>query len=305
MAEKKRGVVMAGVAVRAYAKINLILDVLKKREDGYHEVEMIMQAISLHDLLTIEPKEGITITSNHPAVPLDERNFAYQAARLIIDKYPHIPGALINIDKNIPIEAGLAGGSTDAAGVILGLNQLYNLNMEKTEILRIAAQIGSDVPFCIGGPTALARGRGEIIEEITPCPRLWVVLVKPAIGVKTAEVYGNLNINEIANYHPNLRRYLKALEESDIAYLLSNTGNILEYSTFRLYPQVRHLKAKLKNLGVQSILMSGSGPTVFALFTSQAEARALVDRLKRGSEYQVWITHTMSREELNERVKML
>jgi len=295
---------MNGVLVKAYAKINLILDVLGKREDGYHEVEMVMQAVSLFDLLTIKASKGIKVTSDHPQVPSDERNLAYQAAKLLIDKYPYVPGVEINIKKNIPVEAGLAGGSTDAAGVILGMNRLFNLDMEQAEMLRMGALIGSDVPFCILGPTALATGRGEIIEEAPPCPLLWVVLVKPPLGVKTAEVYRNLNISEIIS-HANIKRYLEALKTNDIPYLLKNTANVLEYSTFKLYPEVRELKNGLKNMGAKSILMSGSGPTVFALSECQAEAQNLADKLERETNYHVWLTHTLSKEVIKERVKEL
>jgi len=295
---------MKGVLVKAYAKINLILDVLGKREDGYHEVEMIMQAISLHDLLNIKPYKGITVTSNDPLVPSDERNLAYQAARLILDKYPSIPGAEINIEKHIPVEAGLAGGSSDAAAVILGMNKLYNLNMDKAEMFKISGQLGSDIPFCITGPTAFAKGRGEVVEEFTPCPPLWVVLIKPFFGVKTAEVYRNLNISEIRS-HPNLKGYLSALENQDVSYILNNTHNVLEYSTFKLYPAVQDLKNQLMDMGAKSILMSGSGPTIFTLFALKKEAQDFAQRVERQFNHRVLLAHTLSRNEINERVENL
>lgn len=295
---------MKGVKIKAYAKINLVLDVLRKREDGYHEVEMIMQAISLHDLLTLKPSEGISITATHPMVPLDKRNLAYQAAELIINKYPKISGVKINIEKQIPIEAGLAGGSTDAAAVILGMNQLFNLNLTQLDMFNIGAILGSDVPFCISGNTSLATGRGEMIEEVSPCPPMWVLLIKPSFGVKTAEVYKKLDLSEV-NDHPDVNGYLKALRNADVSYLLNNIGNVLEYSTFKLYPKVRDLKDKIKQMGAVNVLMSGSGPTILALFNSQNEAQALANTLKQKLDGQVFIAYTLSKRELEERMMII
>lgn len=295
---------MKGVKVKAYAKINLILDVLRKRSDDYHEVEMVMQAISLHDLLTIRPNRGITITSSDPLIPLDKRNLAYQAAALIIHKFPEIIGVEINIEKNIPVEAGLAGGSTDAASVILGMNQLYNLKLDKKEMLKMGALLGSDVPFCITGPTAIATGRGEIIEEVTSCPMFWIVLVKPPFGVKTKEVYGNLNLNP-NNHHSNLKGYLEALKNKDVSFLLSNTYNALEDSTFKLYPPVKALKERLKEMGAKNVLMSGSGPTIFTLFSSENEAQNFAHIVNQEFNFQVILCYTVTKEILNERVEVL
>jgi 4-diphosphocytidyl-2-C-methyl-D-erythritol kinase len=292
---------MDGLKIKAYAKINLILDVLKKRPDGYHEVAMIMQAISLHDLITIKPGVGITITTNDPLVPQDQRNLAYKAAELIIKRYPQITGIEIIIEKNIPMAAGLAGGSADAAAVILGMNKFFKLNMNKEELHEIGANIGSDVPFCISGITALAKGRGEVIEEVPLCPKLWVVLVNPPFGVKTAQVYKNLNLSEVV-LHPDLDKYIAALKNKNISYLLNNVQNVLEYSTLRLYPQVREIKELLTSQGAVNSLMSGSGPTVFSLFTSQSEAQAFANKLKEEIDHRVIVAYTLNREEFNERV---
>ncbi|KJS23288.1 MAG: hypothetical protein VR72_01770 [Clostridiaceae bacterium BRH_c20a] len=294
---------MKKAVVKAYAKINLILDVLGKRPDGYHEVEMIMQAISLYDRITIKPGNGISITTNHPLIPLDERNLAYQAAEVLIKEYPDIPGVEINIEKNIPMEAGLAGGSTDAAAVLIGMNAMFSLKMDNIELLERGAQLGSDVPFCILGATALAKGRGEIIEEVAQCPKLWVVLVKPNFGVKTKEVYQNLMLSSISS-HPDLAGYLDALQVGDVPYLLNKIANVLEYSTFKLYPQVKELKEALKALGAKSLLMSGSGPTIYALFASQEAADTFASDVRKGCTYQVWVAHTLNKEILNERVEI-
>ncbi|KJS85659.1 MAG: hypothetical protein JM58_07950 [Peptococcaceae bacterium BICA1-8] len=295
---------MKKAVIKAYAKLNLILDVLEKREDGYHEVEMIMQAISLYDLITIKSGEGINVTTNHPLVPLDERNLAYQAAALLIKKYPDIPGVEINIEKNIPMEAGLAGGSTDAAAVLIGMNKLYSLKMDSAELLEKGALLGSDVPFCILGSTALAKGRGEIIEEITQCPKLWVVLVKPDFGVKTKEVYQNLILSDITS-RPDLGGYINALQVGDISHLFNKTANVLEYSTFKLYPKVKKLKENLQAMGAKSLLMSGSGPTIYALFTAQKDADTFASDVRKGCTHQVWVAHTLNKEILNERVEIL
>lgn len=293
---------MKQVVVKAYAKINLILDVLGKREDGYHEVEMVMQTISLHDEVILKSAPGIMITTNHPQVPTDKRNLAYQAAQLIQTRYPTIPGVEIIINKQIPIEAGLAGGSTDGAAVILGMNKLFSLDMTKDEMLTLAAQLGSDVPFCILGPTAVARGRGELLEEITPCPLLWLVLVKPEFGVKTPQVYKNLNLAEITD-HPDLMKYIRALERKDKEYICNNLLNILEQSTFQLYPQVKEIKAQMYNLGAKNVLMSGSGPTVFALFSNRQEAEDFFRQVK-GIYRQVYLAQTIDEEKIRERMKI-
>ncbi|NLT94960.1 MAG: 4-(cytidine 5'-diphospho)-2-C-methyl-D-erythritol kinase [Clostridia bacterium] len=293
---------MESIKIKAYAKINLILDVLKKRPDGYHEVAMIMQAISLHDVIAIKPGKGITVRANDPLVPLDERNLAYKAAEMVIQRYPQVDGVEINIEKNIPVEAGLAGGSTDGAAVIVGMDRLFKLNMDLEEMLELGALLGSDVPFCISGVTALAKGRGEIIEKAPLCPRLWVVLVKPPFGVKTAQVYKNLNLDE-AIKHPQIDKYLEALAKGDVSYLVNNIENVLEYSTFKLYPEVRDLKESLVAKGAQKALMSGSGPTVFALFKCLDEARSFADKLKKEGENKVLLAYTLNEQEFKERVK--
>jgi 4-diphosphocytidyl-2-C-methyl-D-erythritol kinase len=299
----ERGLNMQQIFVKAFAKINLVLDVLKKREDGYHEVEMIMQAISLHDEVIIKPGKGIKVVTNHPLVPNGEKNLAYKAAQLLVNKYSVIPGVEIYIDKKIPIAAGLAGGSSNAAAVILGLNELFTLNMDMEEMLTISGQLGSDVPFCISGPTVLAWGRGELIKEISECPLLWVVLVKPEFGVQTADVYRNLNLKEIVK-HPHISEYIKALNIKDVNYVINNLNNILEQSTFKLYPEVKKLKESLQLLGANHVLMSGSGPTVFALFKSREEALNFTRQAKKYYN-QVYIAHTLSKQEINERVKLL
>lgn len=293
---------MTEAIIKAYGKINLVLDVLKKRSDGFHQVEMLMQAISLHDTLHLKVGQGIKIDCSNPFVPRDENNLAFKAAKLIIDRYQSIPGVDIYIDKNIPVEAGLAGGSTDAAAVILGMDKLFSLGMAKGEMQAIGAEIGSDVPFCLVGPTAIARGRGELVEEVVDLPPFWLVLIKPEFGVKTKDVYQNLDINNI-DQHPDINGYLKALQRADRAYLLARMENLLENSTFQLYPQVKELKSNLSSLGARHLLMSGSGPTVFALFDHQQDAENFAHRAQNYYK-QVFVARTLNTIDMKERVKL-
>lgn len=292
---------MQEVKIKSYGKVNLVLDCLYKRPDGYHEVEMIMQTIDLFDKIKIRPSKGINVRTNHPLVPNDQRNLAYQAALLVQENYPQIAGVEINIEKTIPVEAGLAGGSSNAASVILGMDKLFRLSMVKEEMLEIAAKLGSDVPFFLKGPTALAQGRGEKITQLCDCPLLWLVLAKPEFGVKTAEVYQNLNLINREN-EANIKGYIRALEEGDKDYLTKKLYNILESSTFQLYPEVYHLKERLKEIGAKNVLMSGSGPTVFALFSSQKEAHNFSSKIKEEFP-QVFVACTIDEKLYKERVE--
>lgn len=291
---------MKKVKVKTYAKINLVLNCLGKREDGYHELSSIMQAISLHDNINIAPAEGIEITVNHPKVPTDEKNFAYLAAKLIMEKYKIINGVKIDIDKCIPIEAGLAGGSTNAAGVILGMNKLFKLNMTLKEMYNIAEKIGSDVPFCLEGPTALATGRGEKIISAPECPSLWVVLLKPDFGVKTAKVYQNMKEYMFKDIK-NTDEFIEALAKCDKDYILSNMANTLEKSTFELYPKVKEYKDYFME-NASAVLMAGSGPTIFAVFKNKEEAERFKSIIPE--EYgKTYLASTISNQIVQERVE--
>ena len=193
---------------KAPAKINLLLDVLRKRDDGYHEVEMIMTMVDLADRLEMEelPRDTIIISSQVGYIPLDEKNLAFQAARLIKERYDVKQGVYIHLDKKIPVAAGLAGGSSDAAAALRGLNRLWKLQIPEDELCRLGAELGSDVPFCVTGGTAIARGRGEKLEHIANPPQCWVVLAKPPINVSTADVYGRFRANELKE-HPSISEY--------------------------------------------------------------------------------------------------
>jgi len=266
--------------VKAPAKINLTLDVLYKRPDNYHEVEMIMTTVDLADRIGLEERKDslIKISSSNSIVPDDERNLAYQAAKLLKDTYGIQKGVTITIDKEIPVAAGLAGGSSDAAATLRGLNQLWNLNLSLDTLAELGAKIGSDVSFCVYGGTALATGRGEKIQHIPAPPTCWVVLAKPKIGVSTAAVYGGLNIDEVE--HPNTKQMIKAIEESNYELMCKSLGNVLETVTFKLHPEVVMIKEQMKKFGVDGVLMSGSGPTVFGLIDSETRLSRIYNGLR-------------------------
>ncbi|EFI68410.1 4-(cytidine 5'-diphospho)-2-C-methyl-D-erythritol kinase [Lysinibacillus capsici] len=266
--------------VKAPAKINLTLDVLYKRPDNFHEVEMVMTTVDLADRISLESREDgvIQITSTDNFVPNDHRNFAYQAARLIKDTYGIRQGVSITIEKEIPIAAGLAGGSSDAAATLKGLNELWDLGLSIDELAELGAKIGSDVSFCVYGGTALATGRGEKIKELLAPPNCWVVLAKPKIGVSTAEVYGGLKVEGLQ--HPNTQQMIQAIETKDYELLCSSLGNVLETVTFKLHPEVVMLKEQMKRFGADATLMSGSGPTVFGLVDSEARVSRIYNGLR-------------------------
>lgn len=266
--------------VKAPAKINLTLDVLSKRADGYHEVEMVMTTVDLADRVGLELREDqeIIIHSTNNFVPDDQRNLAYQAAQLIKDTYGIQQGVSITIDKQIPIAAGLAGGSSDAAATLKGLNELWELNLSKDQIAELGAKIGSDVPYCVYGGTAIARGRGEKIEHIGTPPNCWVVLAKPTIGVSTAAVYGGLKIDEIT--HPQTKDMVDAIAEGNYEKMCDSVGNVLESVTMELHPEVFSIKEQMNRFGADAVLMSGSGPTVFGLVSNEARTTRIVNGLR-------------------------
>ncbi|MEI7027683.1 4-(cytidine 5'-diphospho)-2-C-methyl-D-erythritol kinase [Paenibacillus sp. y28] len=266
---------------KAPAKINLSLDVLYKREDGFHEVEMVMTMVDLADRLemTAIPRDTIMISSQAGYIPLDEKNLAFQAARLIKERCGVREGVYIHLDKKIPVAAGLAGGSSDAAATLRGLNRLWNLGLSVEELKELGAELGSDVPFCVTGGTALATGRGEKLERIDAPPACWVVLAKPPINVSTAEVYGQLRASEIRR-HPPTAQLVQAIAAQDYQGVCSRLGNVLEEVTLRLYPEVRQLKDCMERLGADGVLMSGSGPTVFGLVSKETKACAIYNGLR-------------------------
>lgn len=266
--------------VKAPAKINLTLDVLHKRPDGYHEVEMIMTTVDLADRIGLERREDgiIRISAADRFIPEDRRNLAYQAAELLKHTYGVTEGVTITIEKNIPVAAGLAGGSSDAAATLKGLNKLWKLGRSIDELAELGAKIGSDVPFCVYGGTALATGRGERIRHLPAPPNCWVILAKPKIGVSTADVYGNLKLDKLS--HPPTEQMIKAIGTKDYRLLCNSMGNVLETVTMDLYPEVRVLKEQMQRFGADSVLMSGSGPTVFGLVEHESRVHRIYNALR-------------------------
>jgi 4-diphosphocytidyl-2-C-methyl-D-erythritol kinase len=266
--------------VKAPAKINLSLDVLYKRPDGYHEVEMIMTTIDLADRLELTElkKDEIRIISHNRFVPDDQRNLAYQAASLLKERFKVKQGVAITIEKTIPVAAGLAGGSSDAAAALRGLNKLWGLGLSLDELAEIGAEIGSDVSFCVYGGTALATGRGEMIKHLPAPPTCWVILAKPFIGVSTADVYRRLDLKGIS--HPNTAGMVGAIKEGNYSGVCGNVGNVLEDVTLNLYPEVAQIKDQMKRFGADAVLMSGSGPTVFGLVHHDSRMHRIYNGLK-------------------------
>ncbi|MDD3840264.1 MAG: 4-(cytidine 5'-diphospho)-2-C-methyl-D-erythritol kinase [Clostridia bacterium] len=282
---------MSEIELKARAKVNLTLDVLRKRPDGYHDLSMIMQSIELHDkIILTEAERGISIQADTDIIPLDENNLTYKAAALIQRKKGIKKGINIFIQKNIPVCAGMAGGSTDAAAVIKGLNRLWNLNMDMDEMMRIGAEIGADVPFCILGGTALARGIGDILTTIEfPC-KVWIVMVKPSFGISTAQVYGNLDLNNVYR-RPDTDGMIKCLKSCNIKSIGLKLFNVLETVTVNLYPALNDVKEDIFKYGCEGTVMTGSGPTVYGIFSSWSRANSAYNALKE--KYQdVFFTHT-------------
>lgn len=262
---------MEQLTIHANAKINLALDVLNRRPDGYHTVRMIMQSLSLCDTLFLRKTEtpGIAISArnpeHYPDVTWDEHNLIYKAAKLFMDTYPTEGGVQIIIDKQIPSAAGLAGGSSDAAATLKGMNQLFEKNLSLEELQSLGLKLGADVPYCIMLGTALSEGIGEVLTPLKPAPALYCTLVKPSTAVSTKYVYENLKLDEA--HHPDIDAVIAAIEENNIAKLCANLSNILEPVARTLCPEVEEIKLKLIELGALGTCMSGSGPTVFGLFT--------------------------------------
>lgn len=265
---------------KAPAKVNLSLDVTSKRPDGYHEVEMIMTTIDLADRieLTELPENVIRVASHNRFVPDDQRNLAYQAAKLLKERFQVKKGVSIMITKVIPVAAGLAGGSSDAAATLRGLNRLWDLKLSVEELAELGAEIGSDVSFCVYGGTALATGRGEKIRHISAPPHCWVVLAKPTIGVSTAEVYRRLNLQQVR--HPDVQAMIDAIEEKSFQKVCGQLGNVLESVTLSLHPEVAMIKNQMKRFGADAVLMSGSGPTVFGLVQYESKVQRIYNGLR-------------------------
>jgi len=289
------GADMGPIKLKARAKINLSLDVIGKRADGYHDVKMVMQTIKLCDTVTLERvPAGIKVVCSNRRIPSGPGNTAYKAARLLVNNYNIKGGIKISIDKKIPVAAGLAGGSADAAAVLKGMNRIFSLGLGETELMSIGKEIGADVPYCIKGGTMLAEGIGEVLTPLGPLACIDIVLIKPKIGVSTAWVYKNLNLDEIIA-RPDTGMLVKAISDNNIEVLAKNMVNVLESVTMRKYDIVKEAKERLIELGSIGSMMSGSGPSVFGIFKDKGSAERAYEAAK-DDKWECFLTETTCEE---------
>ena len=267
--------------LRAYAKINLGLDVLRRREDGYHDVKMIMQTIQMYDMLEMEKSEkpGIHLTTNLSYIPVNENNLVYKAAKLLMDQYGIEEGITINLNKFIPVAAGMAGGSSDAAATLVGVNKMFQLGLTRQQLMELGVKIGADVTYCVMRGTALAEGIGEKLTVLPPMPPCYVLIRKPGISVSTKFVYTNLNLGP-DTHHPDIDGMIQALEKRDLYGITDRMENVLEKVTIPEYPVIETIKNHMKAHGAVNAMMSGSGPTVFGIFDDKEKAEYACEKLK-------------------------
>jgi len=278
--------------VKAYGKINISLDIIGKREDGYHLLKMIMQNVDLYDSMSFQKcNKGINISCNKPYIPTDDKNLVYKAAKLFMDTYNIREGINIYLKKNIPVAAGMAGGSSDAAAVFRTLRQIFEVDATDNELMKLGVKIGADVPFCIIGGTALCEGIGEIITPLKPFKNHILVLVKPNFGVSTKEVFKNLDISKVFK-HPDTEALIRAMQQEKLADVCKGMRNLLENVTLRKYPVLKRIKEDIIKMGAIGSMMSGSGPTIFAFFDDMLKAQKCYDKFK--TQYkEVYITRTI------------
>lgn len=283
---------MDKIGLKAYGKINLALDVVRKREDGYHDVRMIMQTVKMYDYIQIKKtnNKDIKIQTNLSFLPTNENNLVYKAAKLLMDEFNIEQGVEIKLDKFIPVAAGMAGGSSDAATVLIGINKLFDLGLKKHELMERGVKIGADVPYCILRGTCLAEGIGEKLTTLKSVPNCYVVIIKPGVSVSTKYVYENLHANELS-YHPDIDGMIEDLKNQDLEGIAGKLSNVLETVTEEAYPEIKQIKDSLKKDGAMNAIMSGSGPTVFGLFKDRDVAEiALKNIKKQGLGKQVFVT---------------
>ncbi len=283
---------MDSISLKALAKINLGLDVVRRREDGYHEVRMIMQTIHLYDKLDItKTKEpGIAITSNLSYVPTNENNLVYKAGKLLMDEFQITEGVSVDLSKRIPVAAGMAGGSSDAAAMLYGMNRIFDLGLSQKELMKRGVRIGADVPYCLMRGTALAEGIGEKLTQLPPMVKCPVLIAKPQISVSTKFVYENLKLNE-NTIHPDIDQLVTDIKHKDLNAIAGHMGNVLETVTIPAYPIIADIKNKMLESGAINSMMSGSGPTVFGLFDDEETAKkAYRDMQASGLAKQIYLT---------------
>lgn len=282
---------MNDISVKALAKINLGLDVLRKREDGYHEVCMVMQTIHLYDRLDIVKNRSgqITMETNLAFLPTNENNLVYKAAKLLCDEFGIKDGIHVNLQKRIPVAAGMAGGSTDAAAVLYGVNKMFDLGLTTQQLMERGVKIGADVPYCIMRGTALAEGIGEKLTQLPPMVKCPILIAKPAINVSTKFVYENLKPDTVN--HPDMQQLVADIKAKDLHGIAAHMGNVLESVTIPEYPIIAEIKEYMMNHGAVGAMMSGSGPTVFGLFEDEKTAEAAYEAMKKSElAKQVYLT---------------
>lgn len=283
---------MDEISLKALAKINLGLDVVRRRDDGYHEVRMVMQTINLYDRLVIKKTKepGITIQTNISFLPVNENNLIYKAGKLLVDEFEIKEGISVKLNKRIPIAAGMAGGSTDAAAMLYGMNRLFKLGLSKEELMERGVNIGADVPYCIMRGTALAEGIGEELTQLPPMVKCPVLIAKPGISVSTKFVYQNLKLNE-NTIHPDIDKLVDDIGRKELDSIAADMGNLLETVTIPNYPVISEIKQQMMKSGAVNSMMSGSGPTVFGLFADEKTARkAYTDMKEAGLAKQIYLT---------------
>lgn len=292
MYTKYRRKTMYEMRLKALAKINLGLDVIRRREDGYHEVKMIMQTIRLYDRIVMrkrrEPK--IQVKTNLFYLPENENNLVYKAAKLLIEEFKIQQGVQIDLQKFIPVAAGMAGGSSDAAAVLYGMNRMFHLGLSLEELMERGVKIGADVPYCLMRGTALAEGIGEQLTKLSPIPQCKILIAKPAISVSTKFVYENLKLDE-NTVHPDIDLLIQDIETKNLADMAAHMGNVLESVTIPNYPVIAQIKEQMIKDGALNAMMSGSGPTVFGIFDDKEKAEVAYKRMREGNlAKQVYLT---------------
>ena len=272
---------MDKIKLKALGKINLGLDVLGRRPNGYHDVRMVMQTVYLYDQILLEKtdKEGISLKTNLFYLPVNENNLAYRAAKMLIDEFAIKEGVHISLEKHIPVAAGMAGGSSNAAAVLYGMNRLFQLGLTDQELMERGVKLGADVPYCIMRGTVLAEGIGEKLTPLPAMPKCHVLLAKPPISVSTQKVYEKLDAQEVTK-HPDIDGILLGLQTGDLKKITSSMGNVLENVTITEYPQIERIKDVMKEEGALNAMMSGSGPTVFGIYDDKILARRAAARIR-------------------------
>lgn len=284
---------MDQIELKALGKVNLGLDVLGRRDNGYHDVRMVMQSVYLYDDICIKKKkeQGIELTTNLFFLPANEKNLAYRAARLLLEEFQIDTGIRMHIEKRIPVAGGMAGGSTDAASVLFGINRLFQLGLSQKELMKRGETLGADVPYCILRGTALAEGIGEKLTPLPDLPKCIMVIAKPPVSVSTAKVYEKLDGTPIKE-HPPIDGILEGLQAGSLETVVKNMGNVLESVTVKEYPVIADIKESMIQNGAMNAMMSGSGPTVFGIFENRRQAASAAKRLwEQRLAKQIYVTN--------------